>query len=263
MPETGMVDKGTILKAPNPVLLPKTPSPTNSIIETSSALLASVSSALLLRSNSVSSRRLSLAFPDLRALLLTPTSPIDPSSMLSSPVPAAGITSQFACLNLFEEPDGFVDTGFDVVGTGTVPILNSSFRSSSGAGTPDLRHSLTDSLTTEGGGGGGGRLKYLDGAATSSSSSSRCLNDFLGDVTFMDEQDLTDDESDGGGNDRQIICMAAAEAVELHDLLISKRSLSSLGKCFTSDGMRLVEDRDRETAAVGLFGDEDEFELYV
>ncbi|KAJ3266490.1 hypothetical protein HDU77_000590 [Chytriomyces hyalinus] len=261
MPETGMVDKGTILKAPNPVLLPKTPSPTNSIIETSSALLASVSSALLLRSNSVSSRRLSLAFPDLRALLLTPTSPIDPSSMLSSPVPAAGITSQFACLNLFEEPDGFMDTGFDLDGARTVSILNSSFPSlslsSSSAGTPDLRHSLTDSLTTE----GGGRLKYLDGAATSSSS--RCLNDFLDDVTFMDEQDLTDDESDGGGNDRQIICMAAAEAVELHDLLISKRSLSSLGKCFTSDGMRLVEDGDRETAAVGLFGDEDEFELYV
>ncbi|KAJ3378044.1 hypothetical protein HDU80_003023, partial [Chytriomyces hyalinus] len=215
MPETGLaaVDKGTILKAPNPVLLPKTPSPTNSIIETSSALLASVSSALL-RSNSIttsgSSRRLSLAFPDLRALLLTPTSsPIDPSVP-----PAAAGMSQFACLNLFEEPDGFMDTGFDGVGARTVPILNSSIPSLSSAGTPDLRHSLTDSLTTE---GGGGRLKYLDGAA--SSSPSRCLNDFLDDVTLMDEEDLTDDESDGA-NDRQIICMAA-EAVELHDLLIS------------------------------------------
>ncbi|KAI8830136.1 hypothetical protein BJ741DRAFT_621170 [Chytriomyces cf. hyalinus JEL632] len=262
MPET---NKGSILKAPNPVLLPKMsppPSPTNSIIETSSALLASVSSALLLRSNSmasVSSRRLSLAFPDLRALLLTPTSPVDPSMVLLS---GGTTTSQFASLNLFDEPDDGFDDG------STVPILNSFFpsslSSSSSAGTPDLRHSMTDSLTNNE--GGGRTLKYLDDA--SSSAAAACLNDFLDDVTSMDEQeDLTDDESDGG-NDRQIISMAAAaaEAVELHDLLISKRSLSSLGQCFMDGGMRfsVVEDMtdDRETLA--LFSDEDEFEqLYV
>ncbi|KAJ3238247.1 hypothetical protein HDU81_008229 [Chytriomyces hyalinus] len=253
MPETGMAgDKESTPpippKAPNPVLLPKhnntNPSPTSSIIETSSALIASVSSALR-SSNSIASLSSSLAaFPDLRALLLTPTSPTDPSMLLQS----VG-SSQFASLNLFEEPEGY-DTGFEL-GI-TLPILQSSFSSS--AGTPELRHSLTDSLTNEGG------RRYLDASSTSTTT---FLNDFLDDATSINE-DLTDDEWEG--NDGRV---SMAEAVDLHDLLISKRSLSSLGQsCMDGGGgggggggVRgvWVEDTDRDT----LFSDEDEFQLFV